>query len=131
MPVMITLNMIRKHYPCEDGWRKVLRGQGKTIADDVPFPIADILTSNDLFDTIWALRCLPDSTIAVEFAKGCAARAAAYAAADAADAAADAADTARAADAAYAARAAAYAADTARAAERDKQKEHLLELFNK
>lgn len=159
MPVTITLNMIRAHGPCKDGWEKVLRGQGKTIADDVPFPIADILESNDLLDTIWVLRCLPDSTIAVEFAKGCttraadAARAAARAAdaaraavratratraTRAADAAADAAAYAAAdaaADAADTAADAADAADTAAAraadGEHDKQKQHLLELFNK
>lgn len=30
--ITITLNQIRKHGPCEDGWRKLLKHLGKTRA---------------------------------------------------------------------------------------------------
>ena len=59
--ITITLNQIKAHHPCADGWRKVLVANGGTNADrDKPFAVASILESNDLDDTIWALRCLPE-----------------------------------------------------------------------
>ena len=35
-----TLSRIRARSPCEDGWRKLLAGLGKTAADDEPLPYA-------------------------------------------------------------------------------------------
>ena len=59
--VMITLNQIKAHDLCCDGWAKVLKANGGTKADmDKPFPVSSILESNDLDDTLWVLRCLPD-----------------------------------------------------------------------
>jgi len=58
--IKITLNQIRAHDPCADGWAKVLKAQGGTSADfDKPFPVSSILDSNGLDDTLWVLRCLP------------------------------------------------------------------------
>jgi hypothetical protein len=53
-----TLNAIRKHGPCEDGWKKLLRHLGKTQADDEPLSIATILDSNGLDDALWCLRAV-------------------------------------------------------------------------
>ena len=58
--ITITLYKIKANCPCADGWRKVLAANGGTNADmSKPFAVASILESNDLDDTIWALRCLP------------------------------------------------------------------------
>ena len=53
-----TLNAIRKHSPCADGWAKLLRHLGKTQADDDPLPILTVLESNGLDDALWALRAV-------------------------------------------------------------------------
>ncbi len=58
-PIMITLNQIREHRPCEPGWEKLLKSKGKTQADDEPFPLTDVLDSNGVSDALWCLRCLP------------------------------------------------------------------------
>ena len=48
-----TLNKIRKHSPCADGWQKLLTSLGKTKADDEPLSLLTILDSNGLDDAIW------------------------------------------------------------------------------
>ena len=53
-----TLNAIREHSPCADGWEKLLRHLGKTQADDDPLPILTVLESNGLDDALWALRAV-------------------------------------------------------------------------
>ena len=53
-----TLNEIRKHEPCKDGWEKLLSYLGKTKADDEPLAITTILDSNDLDDALWCLRAV-------------------------------------------------------------------------
>lgn len=53
-----TLNKIREHEPCADGWQKLLTYLGKTKADDEPLSIATILDSNGLDDAIWCLRAV-------------------------------------------------------------------------
>ena len=53
-----TLNKIKEHSPCEDGWKKLLNYLGKTQADDEPLELRTILESNGLDDTIWALRAV-------------------------------------------------------------------------
>lgn len=57
---MLTLRDIRRHGPCEDGWRKLLEHLGKTKADNDPLSLAVILDSNGLDDTLWCLRALPE-----------------------------------------------------------------------
>ena len=59
-PITITLNQIRAHHPCHEGWAKLLTAQGKSAPDDMPFPLSSLLDSNGLADTLWALRCLPE-----------------------------------------------------------------------
>ena len=54
MTITTTLNRIRAHSPCREGWAKLLRHLGKTEADDEPLPFAVIVESNGLED---ALRC--------------------------------------------------------------------------
>jgi hypothetical protein len=53
-----TLNAIRKHGPCEEGWTKLLTHLGKTKADDEPILITTILDSNGLDDALWCLRAV-------------------------------------------------------------------------
>ena len=54
----VTLNKIRKHSPCKDGWEKLLKTLGKTKQDDEPLSLITILNSNGLNDAIWCLRVL-------------------------------------------------------------------------
>ena len=42
-----TLNKIRAHSPCRDGWEKLLRHLGKSAADDEPLLIETILPEED------------------------------------------------------------------------------------
>jgi len=53
-----TLNKIREHSPCSDGWRKLLAHLGKTQADDETLPMLTILDSNGLDDALWCLRAV-------------------------------------------------------------------------
>ena len=53
-----TLNQIKSHRPCTEGWQTLLNALGKTKADDEPLPLSFILKSNGLEDAIWSLRCL-------------------------------------------------------------------------
>jgi hypothetical protein len=57
--ITTTLNKIRVHNPCEDGWEKLLKGLGKTKADDEPLPFVQILEINGLDDAFWCLRAEP------------------------------------------------------------------------
>ena len=54
--ITTTLNKIREHSPCADGWSKLLKHLNKTEADDEPLPFAVILESNGLDDALWAMR---------------------------------------------------------------------------
>ena len=54
--ITTTLNRIREHQPCTDGWAKLLAYLGKTKADDEPLPYAVILKSNGLDDALWCCR---------------------------------------------------------------------------
>jgi len=53
-----TLNKIRAHKPCADGWKKLLQHLGKTQPDDEPLSILIILDSNGLADALWCLRAV-------------------------------------------------------------------------
>ena len=72
--ITITLNQIKIHNPCTDGWKNVLKATGGINADfDKPFAVSSILDSNDLGDTLWTLRCLPEhNKLWCEFACWCA-----------------------------------------------------------
>ena len=53
-----TLNQIRAHSPCRDGWARLLATLGKTKVDDEPLSIVTILDSNGLDDALWCLRAV-------------------------------------------------------------------------
>ena len=53
-----TLNRIRSHHPCADGWENLLTHLGKTKADDDPLDLLTILDSNGLDDTLWCFRAV-------------------------------------------------------------------------
>ena len=53
-----TLNKIREHNPCKDGWETLLKHLGKTKPDDEPLPLLTILDSNGLDDTLWCFRAV-------------------------------------------------------------------------
>lgn len=65
-----TLNKLREHSPCCEGWRRLLTYLGKTEADDEPLSFKSILDSNGLDDAIWALRSI-DAPEARLFAVRC------------------------------------------------------------
>ena len=54
--ICTTLNKIREHAACADGWQKLLAGLNKSEADDEPLPLVRILDINGLDDALWALR---------------------------------------------------------------------------
>ena len=58
--ITTTLNKIRSHQPCANGWKKLLAHLGKTEADDEPLPFATILESNGLDDALWCCRAAPE-----------------------------------------------------------------------
>jgi hypothetical protein len=53
-----TLNKIKEHNPCEDGWKKLLTFLNKTDADDEELSLLTILQSNGFNDALWALWAL-------------------------------------------------------------------------
>jgi len=53
-----TLNKIREHSPCANGWAKLLKHLGKTCADDDDLDLLTILESNGLDDALWCLRAV-------------------------------------------------------------------------
>ena len=57
--ITTTLNRIRVHSPWQKMWEKLLKGIGKTIADDEPLPYATIIISNGLDDALWCCRAEP------------------------------------------------------------------------
>ena len=57
--ITTTLNRIREHSPCEDGWTNLLAGLGKTSADDAALPFTTILEINGLDDAHWCCRAEP------------------------------------------------------------------------
>lgn len=72
-----TLNAIRLHSPCEEGWRKLLAHLGKTKADDEPLPLLTIVQSNGVDDALWCLQAIPDAQthpLILNFRSDCAAR---------------------------------------------------------
>jgi hypothetical protein len=55
-----TLNKIREHAPCIDGWKILLKSLNKTSADDEPLSFRTILESNGLDDALWCTRTAPE-----------------------------------------------------------------------
>ena len=54
-----TLNRIRAQGPCREGWEKLLKGLGKTAADDEPLAFSKIAEINGLDDALWCCRAAP------------------------------------------------------------------------
>ena len=53
-----TLNKIRKHNPCAEGWKKLLAHLSKSSGDDDKLPLLTILEYNGFDDALWALRAV-------------------------------------------------------------------------
>ena len=58
--ITTTLNAIRAHNPCKEGWTKLLTHLGKTQADDEPLPFSTILDSNGFSDALWCCCAAPE-----------------------------------------------------------------------
>jgi hypothetical protein len=151
--IYTSLNEIKSFNPCVSGWRDILKGQGKTEADGVLFPLTEAVKSNSVTDVCWLLgKRKKEIQVCVRFASMCAdsvkhmqntlkvdaaAAYAAYADADAAAAYAYAADADDAAAYAYAADAAYAYADAAAAAadayvcsgQKEKNKQFLIQCI--
>lgn len=83
---MITFQQILDHNPCVDGWAKLLLA--KDVIDQEthdewvdtkyydyyieppikPFPLSDILETNNVLDTIWTLRCIDNKDLVAKIA---------------------------------------------------------------
>ena len=71
--ITTTLNNIRAHSPCTEGWTKLLAGLNKTQASDEPLPYARILEINGLADALWCMRAESQHwRVWAEFALWCA-----------------------------------------------------------
>ena len=53
-----TLNKIREHEPCADGWKKLLIYLNKTEADDEPLSLLTIIESNGFMYAVSCLRAV-------------------------------------------------------------------------
>jgi len=71
MTVYTTLNEIREHKPCEDGWKALLKGLNKSKADNDPLALTTILDINGLNDAVWTLRTVEDEKLVRLFAVAC------------------------------------------------------------
>lgn len=67
-----TLNEIRAHAPCKDGWGKLLAHLGKTKADDEPLALLTVLESNGFDDALWCLRAASLDRLSRHFQAWCA-----------------------------------------------------------
>jgi hypothetical protein len=67
-----TLNEIRAHSPCQDGWEKLLKHLGKTKADDEPLHLLTILESNGFDDATWCLCAASLDRLSRHFQAWCA-----------------------------------------------------------
>ena len=56
--MITTLEKIREHSPCSQGWANLLKHLGKSGADSEPLDIVTILDSNGLDDALWCLRAV-------------------------------------------------------------------------
>ena len=58
--ITTTLAKIRKHSPCQDGWKKLYKSLGgiKKYGENTPVKFSHIVESNDLDDALWCLRTI-------------------------------------------------------------------------
>lgn len=52
----LTLQIIRDHSPCTDGWKTLTKAIGSDLTTELS--IGDVLISNGLNDALWCLQCL-------------------------------------------------------------------------
>jgi hypothetical protein len=57
--ITTTLNRIRAHVPCREGWTKLLNGLDKDKADDEPLLFSRIIQINGIQDALWCCRAEP------------------------------------------------------------------------
>lgn len=66
-PITVTLAAIRAHYPCEDGWKKLVKHLGGVhkaqAIMDAPLRLSVVLDSNGLANTIWCFRALDSDVV--------------------------------------------------------------------
>ena len=57
-----TFQNIRKHRPCESGYRKLAKALGgiKSYGDATPIPILKIIETNGIDDALWCFRTVED-----------------------------------------------------------------------
>ena len=68
-----TLDEIRRHSPCKEGWAKLLAHLGKTSSDSEPLALSTVLESNGFEDALWCLRAFPEKQTEISlFAVWCA-----------------------------------------------------------
>lgn len=60
MAIKVTLNEIKSHSPCKDGWENLLKSLNKTKADDTEVTFSYIAETNGVSDALWCLRVLGD-----------------------------------------------------------------------
>ena len=58
--ITTTLNRIKKHRPCNSGWKTLLTHLNKIQVDDEPLPFSVIVESNGLEDALWCCRAEPE-----------------------------------------------------------------------
>jgi hypothetical protein len=57
-----TLSEIRKHRPCESGWKTLTEALGAEWGDKEPIPLVRIIETNGINDAVWALEaCGPEA----------------------------------------------------------------------
>ena len=61
-----TFQNIRKHRPCESGYRKLAKALGgiKSYGDATPIPILKIIETNGIDDALWCFRTVEDKAAA-------------------------------------------------------------------
>ena len=52
----LTLQIIRDHSPCTDGWKTLTKAIGSDLTTELS--IGDVLITNGLEDALWCLQCL-------------------------------------------------------------------------
>jgi hypothetical protein len=58
--IQLTLNQLRAAEPCKEGWRAALKCRRKRKADDAPFALAELIQSNGIQETLWAIKAVQD-----------------------------------------------------------------------
>jgi hypothetical protein len=58
--IQLTLNQLRAAEPCKEGWRAALKGRRKRKADDAPFALVELIQSNGIRETLWAIKAVQD-----------------------------------------------------------------------